>query len=143
MHDGANSVEVVVNVGELVANNFDLVRKEISESVNAAKMRALTEDGGDVAVLINVETAFSTREQQRRVCQIIAESRGDFVATNTGYAVRGVSIDDVMALREMADRDIGIKASGGIRTVEQARMLISAGSRSPWYQFGHSDRGKF
>lgn len=128
VHDGANSVEVVVNVGELVADNFDLVRKEISESVNAAKMCALTEDGGDVVVLINVETAFSTREQQRRVCQIIAESRGDFVATNTGYAMRGVSVEDVMALREMADRDIGIKASGGIRTVEQARVLISAGA---------------
>ena len=128
VHDGAHSVEVVVNIGELTAEHYDIIYKEIHESVNAAKMRALTEDGGDVAVLINVETAFSTREQQRRVCQIIAETRGDFVVTNTGYAARGVSLEDVLALREMADRDIGIKASGGIRTVEQARILISAGA---------------
>lgn len=128
VHDGASGVEIVINIGELVAEHYDVIRKEISETVNAAKMRALTEDGGDVTVLINVETAYTSREQQRRVCQILAESRGDFLVTNTGYAPRGVSIEDILILREMADRDIGIKAAGGIRTAEQARSLISAGA---------------
>ena len=128
VHDGASGVEIVVNIGELVAEHYEVIRKEISEAVNAAKMRALTEDGGDVAVLVNVETALTTREQQRRVCQILAESRGDFVTTNTGLASRGVNIEDILALREMADRDLGIKAAGGVRTVEQARTLISAGA---------------
>ena len=102
LHDGASGVEIVVNVGELVAENYDVIRKEIHEAVNAAKMRALTEDGGDVSVLINVETAFTTREQQRRVCQILAESRGDFITTNTGYGPRGVTVEDVLALRDIA-----------------------------------------
>lgn len=128
VHDGASGVEIVANIGELVAEHYDVIRKEIREAVNAAKMRALTEDGGDVAVLVNVETAYTTREQQRRVCQLLSESRGDFVATNTGFANRGVTIEDVLALRDMADRDLGIKASGGVRTIEQARMLISAGA---------------
>lgn len=128
VHDGASGVELVVNIGELVAEHFDIIRKEINESVNAAKMRALTEDGGDVAVLVNVETAYTTREQQRRVCQILAECRGDFITTNTGFAPRGVTVEDVLTLRDMADRDLGIKAAGGVRTIEQARTLISAGA---------------
>jgi deoxyribose-phosphate aldolase len=128
VHDGASGVEIVINIGELVAENYEVIRKEIHEAVNAAKMRALTQDGGDVAVLINVETAYTTREQQRRVCQILAESRGDFVTTNTGFASRGVSVEDILALRDMADRDLGIKAAGGVRTIEQARALISAGA---------------
>jgi deoxyribose-phosphate aldolase len=128
VHDGASGIEIVINIGELVAEHYDVIRKEIHEAVNAAKMRALTEDGGDVAVLVNVETAYTTREQQRRVCQILAETRGDFITTNTGFANRGVSVEDILALREMADRDLGIKAAGGVRTVEQARTLISAGA---------------
>jgi deoxyribose-phosphate aldolase len=128
VHDGASGIEIVINIGELVAEHYDIIRKEISESVNAAKMRALTEDGGDVTVLVNLETAYTTREQQRQVCLIMAECRGDFLVTNTGYANRGVTVEDVLALREMADRDLGIKAAGGVRTVEQARALLSAGA---------------
>ena len=128
VHDGASGVELVINIGELVAEHYDIIRKEIHEAVNAAKMRALTEDGGDVAVLVNVETAYTTREQQRRVCQILAESRGDFITTNTGFAPRGVTVEDILALRDMADRDLGIKAAGGVRNIEQARTLISAGA---------------
>ena len=128
VHDGAHAVEVVVNIGELVAEHYDVVSKEIHEVVNAAKMRALTEDGGEVSVMITVETALTTRDQQRRVCEIVAETRGDFITSNTGFAPRGVTVDDVLALREMADYDIGIKAAGGIRTVEQARALINAGA---------------
>jgi len=128
IHDGAHAVEIVVNIGELVAERYEVIRKEISETVNAGKMRALTEDGGEVTVMLTVETAFTTREQQRRVCEMVAEVRGDFITTNTGFAPRGVTVEDILALREMADYDIGIKAAGGVRTVEQARTLINAGA---------------
>ena len=128
VHDGANSVEVVVNIGELAAERYDVIRREVSETVNAAKMRALTEDGGEVSVMLTLETALTTRDQQRHVCEIIAEARGDFITTNTGFAPRGVTVEDVLALREMADYDIGVKAAGGVRTVEQARSLINAGA---------------
>ncbi|MHB9026691.1 MAG: deoxyribose-phosphate aldolase [Armatimonadota bacterium] len=128
VHEGAESVEVVLNIGELVAENYDLIDREIHEVVNAGKMRALTEDGGEVAVMINVETSFTSRDQQRRVCEILADYRGDFLTTNTGFGTRGVSVEDVLALRDMADHDLGIKAAGGIRTVESARALINAGA---------------
>jgi deoxyribose-phosphate aldolase len=128
IHDGAHSVEVVVSLGELIADRYDVIRREVHEVVNAAKMRALTEDGGEVAVMITVETALTSRDQQRRVCEIVAEARGDFITTNTGFAQRGVTVEDILALREMADYDIGIKAAGGIRTVDQARNLINAGA---------------
>jgi len=128
VHDGANSVEVVVNIGELVAEHYDIVRREIHEIVNAAKMRALTEDGGEIAVMISVETALTNRDQQRHVCDMVSEYRGDFITSNTGFAHRGVTIEDVMALREMTNYDVGIKAAGGIRTVEQARTFITAGA---------------
>ena len=128
IHDGAHTVEVVVNIGELVADNYDVVRREIHEVVNAAKMRALTQDGGEAAVMITVETAMTSRDQQRHVCEIVSEYRGDFIITNTGFASCGVTVEDVLALREMADYDLGIKAAGGVRSVEQARSLINAGA---------------
>ncbi|MHB9132442.1 MAG: deoxyribose-phosphate aldolase [Armatimonadota bacterium] len=128
VHEGADAVEIVGNIGEIIAENYDVVRKEIHEAVNAAKMRALTQDGGEVTVMYNVETAFTTREQQRRLCEMMAEYRGDFITTNTGFANRGVTVEDVLYLREAADHDLGIKASGGIRTVEQARNLLNAGA---------------
>jgi deoxyribose-phosphate aldolase len=128
VHDGANTVEVVVNIGELASEHYDVIRKEIHEVVNAAKMRALTDEGGEVAVMLTVETALSTRDQQRRVVDMVGEYRGDFIITNTGFAQRGVTVEDILALREMAGYDIGIKAAGGIRTVEQARTLINAGA---------------
>ena len=128
VHDGAHAVEVVVNIGELAAEHYDIVRREIHEIVNAAKMRALTEDGGETGVLISLETALTTREQQRHVCDMVSEYRGDFITTNTGFAHRGVTLDDILALREMANFDVGIKAAGGIRSVEQARTLIAAGA---------------
>jgi deoxyribose-phosphate aldolase len=128
IHDGASAVEVVVNVGELVGEHYDAIRREIHEVVNAGKMRALTEDGGEVAVMITLETAFTTREQQRHVCDMLAEYRGDFIITNTGYANRGCTVEDILALREMIGPDLGIKAAGGIRTVEQVRTLVNAGA---------------
>lgn len=128
VHDGAQEVEVVVNIGELVAGNYDLIRKEIHEVVNAAKMRALTMEGGEVAIMCTVECALTTRDQQRHVCDILAEYRGDFITTSTGFAPRGVTVDDVLSLRAMADHDIGIKAAGGIRNVDQARTLVNAGA---------------
>ncbi len=128
VHDGAQAVEVMVNLGELIGENYDLVRREIHEVVNAAKMRALTEDGGEVSVMINIETALTSREQQRRVCAMVAEYQGDFITTNTGFGHRGVTVEDVLVLRDMSDRDLGIKAAGGIRTIEQARALLNSGA---------------
>lgn len=128
VHDGAHSIEVVINIGELMSGNFDYIRREVNEVVSAAKMRSLTEDGSDVTVMITAETAWTTREQQRILCKIVNEANGDFITTNTGFASRGVSIEDVLVLREMADYDLGIKAAGGIRSLEQARNLLNAGA---------------
>jgi len=128
IHDGAHGVEIVTNIGELVSDHYDLIRKEIHEMVNAGKMRALTEDGGEVSIMITLETAMTTRDQQRHVCDLLAEYRGDFIITNTGFANRGCSVDDILALREMIGPELGIKAAGGIRNVDQVRTLINAGA---------------
>jgi len=128
VHDRANSVEIVVNIGEVVGGHFDIINREISEVVNAGKMRALTEDGGEVSVMINVETSFTSREQQQRIIEIIRDARGDFITTNTGFGSRGVTVEDILAIREMCGYEMGIKASGGIRSVEQARVLLNAGA---------------
>ena len=128
VHEGALAVEVIVNIGELVSMNYDVIRREINEVVSAGKMRGLTENGEEITVMMTVETSLTTREQQRRVCEMMAEARGDFITTNTGFGPRGVTVEDVLALREMADHDLGIKASGGIRALDQARSLINAGA---------------
>jgi deoxyribose-phosphate aldolase len=128
VHDGAHTIEVVINLGELLSGNTDYIRREVNEVISAAKMRSLTEDGSDVTVMITAETAWTNRDQQRSICKIVNEAGGDFITTNTGFASRGVSIEDVLSLREMADYDLGIKAAGGIRSLEQARNLLNAGA---------------
>ena len=125
---GAAEIDVMINLGALKSRNFNLVHRDLEEVVTVAKLAGLTEDGEDVLTKVILEVGLTSREEQERVCRIAEEVRADFVKTCTGIGPRPVCVEDVRHLRHCVSQEIGIKASGGIRTVEQAMTLINAGA---------------
>jgi deoxyribose-phosphate aldolase len=118
----------VVNLGALRSGHFETVQRDIEEVVTTAKLSGLTHDGEDVMVKVIVEVGLTTREEQARVCKIAKGVRADFVKTCTGMGPRGVTTQDVKFLRQAVGRDLGVKAAGGIRTLDQAFALVNAGA---------------
>ena len=125
---GADEVDMVVNLGALRSGNLDLVKREVQDVVTQAKLAGLTEDGEEILVKVIVETGMTTRDEQEKVVRIAEECRADFIKTCSGYGPRGATVEDVRFLRQVAGREMGIKASGGVRTYEQAVALINAGA---------------
>jgi deoxyribose-phosphate aldolase len=125
---GAAEIDMVVNIGALRSGNLDLVKREIQDVVTQAKISGLTEDGEEVMIKIIVETGMTTREEQEKVVRIAEECRADFIKTCSGCGPRGATVEDVRFLRQVAGREMGIKAAGGIRTYEHAVALINAGA---------------
>lgn len=125
---GATELDVVVNLGALKSGDYATVQQDIEEVVTAAKLAGLTEDGEDILAKVIVEVGLTTREEQVRVCKMAQAARADFLKTCTGQGPRKVTVQDVKHLRQHAGREMGIKAAGGIRTIEQAAALINAGA---------------
>ena len=111
---GADEIDVVCNVGRLLAGQDDAVRAEIEELVAAVS----------VPVKVIVETALLDDDQLRRACELAAEADADYVKTSTGFADGGATVADVEVMSEY----LPVKASGGIGSYEKAREMIEAGA---------------
>ena len=121
VRDGATELDMVVNVGALKAGEFELVRDDIAAVVQVAHAA-----GAIVKVII--ETALLTDEQKAQACRLAVEAGADFVKTSTGFAASGATAADISLMRSVVGRNIGVKASGGIRTLDQLREMVSAGA---------------
>lgn len=119
LKDGVDEIDVVINIGKLRENDFEYVRKELRKIVKSAKGRI---------VKAIIETAHLTKEQIVDACKICMKARVDFVKTSTGFASGGATVEDVALIHETVKKKCQIKASGGIRTKEQAQALIDAGA---------------
>ncbi len=118
---GAQEVDVVVNVSAVRSGMWDYVRDEVSELVDAAR------EVGCVLKLI-VETSLLSDDEVRRLSGIAVDLGVDFIKTNTGFGPRGVTVHDVIVIKEATQGRARIKAAGGIRHVEDAVALIMAGA---------------
>jgi len=117
--DGADELDVVINIGKLKDGNLSYVKNELSRIVRISKGRI---------VKAIIETCFLNREEIKQACKICERAKVDFVKTSTGYGTGGASIEDVILMREMLKNKTAIKASGGIRTKAQAEEFIRAGA---------------
>jgi deoxyribose-phosphate aldolase len=118
---GAKEVDMVINIGALKNHEYDIVRKDIENVVNIAhKYNAL--------VKVIIETCYLTDEEKIIASKIVEEAGADFVKTSTGFGTSGATVHDVELIRKTVSKRIGIKASGGIRTAEQAIAMIKAGA---------------
>ncbi|MHB1346748.1 MAG: deoxyribose-phosphate aldolase [Candidatus Humimicrobiaceae bacterium] len=125
---GADEIDVVMNLGALKSGNYTFIEKELLIVVNVIRREQMAEYNKHINIKIIIETGNLLKDEIKKVCKIIEEIGADFIQTSTGYGARGVELDDVRLIREVVTRNIGVKASGGIRTFKDAQALIDAGA---------------
>ncbi|MGL1855476.1 deoxyribose-phosphate aldolase [Enterococcus faecalis] len=118
--NGANEVDMVINIGALKSQQYDYVRQDIQGVVDAAKGKAL--------VKVIIETALLTDEEKIKACELAKEAGADFVKTSTGFSTGGAKVADIRLMRETVGPDMGVKASGGVHNAEEALAMIEAGA---------------
>lgn len=118
--NGADEIDMVLNIGALKAQQDEFVKKDIEAVVNAA--------GDDVLVKVIIETALLTTEEKIRACQLAQQAHADFVKTSTGFSGGGATVEDIKLMCDTVSPNMGVKASGGVRNRVQAEKLIEAGA---------------
>ena len=118
--NGANEVDMVINIGALKSQQYDYVRQDIQGVVDAAKGKAL--------VKVIIETALLTDEEKVKACELAKEAGADFVKTSTGFSTGGAKVADIRLMRETVGPDMGVKASGGVHNAEEALAMSEAGA---------------
>lgn len=116
---GADELDMVMNLGFLKSGRDAEVEEDIRVVVQAA---------GGKTVKVIIETALLTDEEKAKACQLARQAGAHFVKTSTGFSKGGATVHDVVLMRRAVGDSMGIKASGGIRTVEQVRRLLAAGA---------------
>ncbi|MCB0271581.1 MAG: deoxyribose-phosphate aldolase [Bdellovibrionales bacterium] len=119
IENGASEIDMVLPIGALISENWSVVRKDIQTVVEGASQ---------VPVKVILETGFLTEEQIIAGCFISQLSKARFVKTSTGFGPRGASVTDIETMHHTIGGQLGIKASGGIKTIEDAQAMIQAGA---------------
>lgn len=119
--EGANEIDMVINIIALKANDLNYLRNELTSAATIVQLR-----GGKLKVIL--ETGLLTKEEMSTACKLCADLNVDFVKTSTGFIEKGATVEDVEFLRANLPKTVKIKASGGIRTKEDAEALIKAGA---------------
>lgn len=117
---GAHEVDMVINIGALKDKDYDLVYKDIKSVVDAANKEAL--------VKVIIETCYLTDEEKKIACELSVKAGADYVKTSTGFGTGGSTPEDIKLMRDVVGPNIGVKASGGVRTTEDAIKVIDAGA---------------
>ncbi|HEM4973285.1 deoxyribose-phosphate aldolase [Streptococcus suis] len=117
--NGADEIDMVINIGALKTGNYDLVLEDI---------KAVVEASGDKLVKVIIEACLLTDDEKVKACQLSQEAGADYVKTSTGFSTGGATVADVALMRKTVGPDMGVKASGGARSYEDAIAFIEAGA---------------
>ena len=117
---GAEEIDMVINIGALKSGETELVKNDIAAVVEAAKGKAI--------VKVIIETSLLTDEEKTVASRLSKEAGADFVKTSTGFSTGGATVADVKLMREAVGPDLGVKASGGVRSLEDVNAMIEAGA---------------
>lgn len=120
IENGAEEVDMVINIGALKDHNDELVEKDIRAVVEAAKGKAHTK--------VIIETSLLTKEEKIRACELSVKAGADFVKTSTGFSTGGATAEDIALMRKTVGPELGVKASGGVRSTEDVQKMIEAGA---------------
>jgi len=121
IENGAQELDMVINVGQLKGGNFDYVEQDIRTVVNVAKRH-------NVLIKVIIETALLTDKEKVQASLISKNAGADFVKTSTGFSKGGATVGDVALMKYVVGKGIGVKASGGIRSKEDAEAMIASGA---------------
>lgn len=119
INNGADEIDMVINVGMLKAKNYDYMLNEIREIKDAC---------GDKILKVIIETCLLTDEEKIKMCEIVTESGADFIKTSTGFSTGGATFDDITLFAEHVGEKVKIKAAGGISSMEDAEKFIALGA---------------
>jgi deoxyribose-phosphate aldolase len=119
---GAKEIDMVINVGALKSNDDTLVLRDIRTVVEACR-------DGSAKCKVILETSLLTQQEKARACEMALKARADFVKTSTGFSTGGATVEDVALMaRIVRDKGLGVKASGGIRSLADLRRMVQAGA---------------
>ena len=121
LNHGAIEIDMVINIGALKSEDYELVEQDI------ATVTRTCHDNGAICKVI-IEAALLIEEEKVTACQLAKKADADYVKTSTGFGPGGATAEDVALMRQVVGPSMGIKAAGGIRTLETAREMIEAGA---------------
>lgn len=119
VENGADEIDMVINIGMLKDKRYDDVLYEISEVKNACKGKLLK---------VIIETCLLTEEEKIKMCQIVSESGADFIKTSTGFSTGGATREDIKLFSDNVASHLKIKAAGGISSIKDAEDMLSLGA---------------
>ena len=125
---GAFELDVVMNISKFLSGEFAYVAEELASLNGEVSAVAMNNGLNDAVLKIIIETAYLSDKMKRLAVQVVAASGADFVKTSTGVGPGGATTEDITLLREEAPERLAVKASGGIRTLEDALALLNAGA---------------
>jgi deoxyribose-phosphate aldolase len=120
IEDGADEIDMVINIGALKDGKYDYVREDIKAVVEACKGKALLK--------VIIEACLLTNEEKVKACELSKEAGADYVKTSTGFSTGGATAEDIALMRKTVGPELGVKASGGVRDFEGAKKMIDAGA---------------
>ena len=118
--NGADEVDMVINIGAVKSAAWDVVEADIKAVVKAVKRNTL--------VKVILETCYLDENEIKQACKAAQSAGADFVKTSTGFGTHGARVEDVELMKESVDEEMGIKASGGIHSLEEAVEMLDAGA---------------
>ncbi|SFR10490.1 deoxyribose-phosphate aldolase [Desulfoscipio geothermicus DSM 3669] len=121
--NGAREVDMVINIGALKEGREGVVLEDIRAVVEAVRSQE-----ADAVTKVIIETGYLTREEKIMACRLAGQAGAHYVKTSTGFGPGGATVEDVMLMRETVGPSMGVKASGGIKNVQQALAMIEAGA---------------
>ena len=121
IEEGAEEVDMVINIGGLKDKNYELIARDIRGVVKESHAH-------DVLVKVIIEAALLTDEEKKIACLLVKEAGADFVKTSTGFSKGGATVEDVALMRRTVGPLLGVKAAGGVRSREDFEKMVSAGA---------------
>ena len=119
LQNGADEIDMVINIGELKAGNEDYVREEI---------RTLKKACGEKILKVIIETCLLTEEEKVTMCRLVTEAGADYIKTSTGFSKAGATFADIELFAKNIGPDVKMKAAGGISSIEDAEKFIALGA---------------
>lgn len=122
VEDGADELDMVINLGGLKSGDYDAVSRDIAAVVDVKRLSK------EMIVKVIIETAHLTASEKVAACKLAKGAGADFVKTSTGFFGKGATVEDVKLMRQVVGKNVGVKAAGGIRTYAEALAMIEAGA---------------